>query len=153
MGPGIKCQEKPPVTDATGSCGDGECENNTFGKSLVQPPEASGCLKGTEEGLVCRMRRLWDSPPIPDAVCGMRAYRWQGFCRQSQIGQVDLKLRLEKLDVAMVPGAAGAGERPSPRQPQESKEDREERVLAMLGIVGTILNLLVIIFVYVYTTI
>ncbi|KAL8220041.1 UNVERIFIED_CONTAM: hypothetical protein K2H54_037931 [Gekko kuhli] len=68
--------------------------------------------------------------------------------------QVDLRLRLEKLDVTMVPGAAaGAGEGPDSRRPQESKEDREERVLAMLGIVGTVLNLLVIIFVYVYTTI
>lgn len=65
--------------------------------------------------------------------------------------QVDLKLRLEKLDVRMVPSAAGEG--PGSQRPEESKEDREERVLAMLGIVGTILNLLVIIFVYVYTTI
>ncbi|XP_078413741.1 protein TUNAR-like isoform X2 [Cetorhinus maximus] len=35
---------------------------------------------------------------------------------------------------------------------QGEKEDREESVLALLGIIGTILNLLVIIFVYVYTT-
>ncbi|XP_072352929.1 protein TUNAR isoform X2 [Scyliorhinus torazame] len=35
---------------------------------------------------------------------------------------------------------------------QGEKEDREESVLALLGIVGTILNLLVIIFVYIYTT-
>ncbi|XP_067875302.1 protein TUNAR-like [Heterodontus francisci] len=31
-------------------------------------------------------------------------------------------------------------------------EDKEERILAMLGISGTVLNLLVIIFVYIYTT-
>ncbi|TNN41760.1 hypothetical protein EYF80_048068 [Liparis tanakae] len=30
--------------------------------------------------------------------------------------------------------------------------DREERFLAVLGIVGTVLNLLVVIFVYIYTT-
>lgn len=40
---------------------------------------------------------------------------------------------------------------PPPLLP-EPMEDREERVLAMLGIVGTILNL-VIIFIYIYTTI
>nr|KAF6273039.1 TCL1 upstream neural differentiation-associated RNA [Pipistrellus kuhlii] len=32
------------------------------------------------------------------------------------------------------------------------KESKEESVLAMLGIIGTILNLVVIIFVYIYTT-
>ncbi|CAL9687083.1 unnamed protein product [Knipowitschia caucasica] len=32
------------------------------------------------------------------------------------------------------------------------KEGKEESILAMLGIIGTILNLLVIIFVYIYTT-
>ncbi|KAL0972865.1 hypothetical protein UPYG_G00195700 [Umbra pygmaea] len=31
--------------------------------------------------------------------------------------------------------------------------DREERILAVLGIIGTVLNLLVVIFVYIYTTI
>ncbi|KAH1181224.1 hypothetical protein KIL84_002158 [Mauremys mutica] len=65
---------------------------------------------------------------------------------------VDLKLRVEKLDVKMVPGGAGSrGLGPGPGQ--ESQEDREERVLAVLGIVGTVLNLLVIIFVYIYTTV
>ncbi|KAJ8418303.1 hypothetical protein AAFF_G00140120 [Aldrovandia affinis] len=34
----------------------------------------------------------------------------------------------------------------------EGKEEREESVLAMLGIVGTFLNLFVIVFVYIYTT-
>ncbi|KAG5269618.1 hypothetical protein AALO_G00204070 [Alosa alosa] len=32
-------------------------------------------------------------------------------------------------------------------------DDREERILAILGIIGTVLNLLVVIFVYIYTTI
>ncbi|KAK1792940.1 hypothetical protein P4O66_001665 [Electrophorus voltai] len=34
----------------------------------------------------------------------------------------------------------------------EDKESKEETILAMLGIIGTILNLVVIIFVYIYTT-
>ncbi|KAK7141884.1 hypothetical protein R3I94_011544 [Phoxinus phoxinus] len=34
----------------------------------------------------------------------------------------------------------------------EDKESKEESILAMLGIIGTILNLVVIIFVYIYTT-
>ncbi|XP_069921473.1 protein TUNAR isoform X1 [Oryctolagus cuniculus] len=34
----------------------------------------------------------------------------------------------------------------------QERESKEESVLAMLGIIGTILNLVVIIFVYIYTT-
>ncbi|KAL0969683.1 hypothetical protein UPYG_G00230840 [Umbra pygmaea] len=34
----------------------------------------------------------------------------------------------------------------------QDKESTEESILAMLGIIGTILNLVVIIFVYIYTT-
>lgn len=34
----------------------------------------------------------------------------------------------------------------------EVKEEREESILAMLGIIGTVLNLFVIVFVYIYTT-
>ncbi|XP_043357385.1 uncharacterized protein LOC122457291 isoform X2 [Dermochelys coriacea] len=62
---------------------------------------------------------------------------------------VALKLLVEKLDAKMVPGGAGSewlGPGPG------AKEDHEERVLAVLGIAGTVLNLLVVIFVYVYTT-
>lgn len=51
----------------------------------------------------------------------------------------------------MIPG--GRREGLNPERPAESKEDHEERILAMLGIIGTILNLLVVIFVYIYTTI
>ncbi|XP_066532396.1 protein TUNAR-like isoform X2 [Hoplias malabaricus] len=41
----------------------------------------------------------------------------------------------------------------SHEEPQERKnESREESILAFLGIAGTILNLLVIIFVYIYTS-
>ncbi|KAK1785098.1 hypothetical protein P4O66_018529 [Electrophorus voltai] len=36
---------------------------------------------------------------------------------------------------------------------EEPEDDREERILAVLGIIGTVLNLLVVIFVYIYTTI
>ncbi|XP_075699809.1 protein TUNAR [Rhinoderma darwinii] len=35
---------------------------------------------------------------------------------------------------------------------RQEKESTEETILAMLGIIGTILNLIVIIFVYIYTT-
>lgn len=35
---------------------------------------------------------------------------------------------------------------------QEGKEEREESILALLGIIGTFLNLFVIVFVYIYTT-
>lgn len=34
----------------------------------------------------------------------------------------------------------------------QDQESKEETILAMLGIIGTILNLVVIIFVYIYTT-
>lgn len=35
----------------------------------------------------------------------------------------------------------------------EAKEEQEESILAMLGIIGTFLNLFVIVFVYIYTTV
>lgn len=34
----------------------------------------------------------------------------------------------------------------------EVKEEQEESILALLGIIGTFLNLFVIVFVYIYTT-
>lgn len=37
-------------------------------------------------------------------------------------------------------------------QALEAKEEQEESILAMLGIIGTFLNLFVIVFVYIYTT-
>ncbi|CAJ1065598.1 hypothetical protein INR49_018597 [Xyrichtys novacula] len=36
---------------------------------------------------------------------------------------------------------------------EDNTNDREERILAVLGIIGTILNLLVVIFVYIYTSV
>lgn len=35
---------------------------------------------------------------------------------------------------------------------QEEKEEKEESVLTVLGIIGIVFNLLVIVFVYIYTT-
>lgn len=35
---------------------------------------------------------------------------------------------------------------------EEAKEEQEESILALLGIIGTFLNLFVIVFVYIYTT-
>lgn len=35
----------------------------------------------------------------------------------------------------------------------DRENDREERILAVLGIIGTVLNLLVVIFVYIYTSV
>lgn len=35
---------------------------------------------------------------------------------------------------------------------QEESEEKEESILALLGIIGTVLNLFVIVFVYIYTT-
>ncbi|KAM7385056.1 hypothetical protein PAMP_001154 [Pampus punctatissimus] len=37
-------------------------------------------------------------------------------------------------------------------QALEVKEEQEESILALLGIIGTFLNLFVIVFVYIYTT-
>lgn len=37
-------------------------------------------------------------------------------------------------------------------QELKAKEEQEESILAMLGIIGTFLNLFVIVFVYIYTT-
>ncbi|OCT68002.1 hypothetical protein XELAEV_18039298mg [Xenopus laevis] len=61
------------------------------------------------------------------------------------------KISVQQIRLKMTP--SGRREALNPIIQVESNEDREERVLAMLGIIGTILNLLVIIFVYIYTTI
>ncbi|KAK6470642.1 hypothetical protein HHUSO_G30915 [Huso huso] len=65
--------------------------------------------------------------------------------------QREPSLRFQNLNVKMVPLRRNEGR--SAINGEESSEDREERILAMLGIVGTVLNLLVVIFVYIYTTI
>ncbi len=57
------------------------------------------------------------------------------------------------------PGDRGGGDRMGTTtvsieevRAQEGKEEREESILALLGIIGTFLNLFVIVFVYIYTT-
>ncbi|XP_075923850.1 uncharacterized protein LOC116943140 [Petromyzon marinus] len=46
---------------------------------------------------------------------------------------------------------AGAGARVEEGDGRRAEESKEESILAALGIVGTVLNLLVIVFVYIYT--
>lgn len=53
--------------------------------------------------------------------------------------------------VTMVPG--GRYVCSAHAREEDSTNDREERILAVLGIIGTILNLLVVIFVYIYTSV
>ncbi|XP_053567828.1 protein TUNAR-like [Bombina bombina] len=57
-----------------------------------------------------------------------------------------LKIFLGKMVTSAITAAAAEVKR------QEEKEEKEESILAMLGIIGTVLNLFVIIFVYIYTT-
>lgn len=53
--------------------------------------------------------------------------------------------------VTMVPGSRYVCS--THAREEDSTNDREERILAVLGIIGTILNLLVVIFVYIYTSV
>lgn len=53
--------------------------------------------------------------------------------------------------VTMVPGSRYVCS--AHAREEDSTNDREERILAVLGIIGTILNLLVVIFVYIYTSV
>lgn len=53
--------------------------------------------------------------------------------------------------VTMVPG--GRYVCSAHAREDDSTNDREERILAVLGIIGTVLNLLVVIFVYIYTSV
>lgn len=53
--------------------------------------------------------------------------------------------------VTMVPGSRYACS--THTADDDSTNDREERILAVLGIIGTVLNLLVVIFVYIYTSV
>ncbi|XP_077179721.1 protein TUNAR [Paroedura picta] len=60
---------------------------------------------------------------------------------------VSLRRRVKKLATKMVITSGNEEEKAN-----QEKESKEETILAMLGIIGTILNLIVIIFVYIYTT-
>ncbi|XP_053231746.1 protein TUNAR [Podarcis raffonei] len=60
---------------------------------------------------------------------------------------VSLRRRIKKLATKMVITSGNEEEKSN-----QEKESKEESILAMLGIIGTILNLVVIIFVYIYTT-
>ncbi|TSM77322.1 hypothetical protein Baya_6072 [Bagarius yarrelli] len=61
--------------------------------------------------------------------------------------KIDLRRQLQTLSEKMVNTSRGDEEKGI-----QDKENKEESILAMLGIIGTILNLVVIIFVYIYTT-
>ncbi|XP_067319082.1 protein TUNAR isoform X2 [Anolis sagrei] len=61
--------------------------------------------------------------------------------------EVSLRRRIKKLATKMVITSGNEEEKNN-----QEKESKEESILAMLGIIGTILNLVVIIFVYIYTT-
>ncbi|RLW10281.1 hypothetical protein DV515_00001994 [Chloebia gouldiae] len=61
--------------------------------------------------------------------------------------KVILKGTIKKLATKMVITSGNEEDKGS-----QEKESKEETILAMLGIIGTILNLIVIIFVYIYTT-
>lgn len=53
--------------------------------------------------------------------------------------------------VTMVPGSRYVCS--AHAREDDHENDREERILAVLGIIGTVLNLLVVIFVYIYTSV
>ncbi|KAJ6663548.1 hypothetical protein lerEdw1_009627 [Lerista edwardsae] len=119
----------------------------------MDAPHSTDAGSGTSPASHAQERRERRAP-VTDAMGGCGQAEPERRAAGEATAQVDLKLRVEELDVTMVPGVAGAGEGPSSRLPRgEPKEDREERILALLGIVGTVLNLLVVIFVYIYTTI
>ncbi|XP_074813258.1 protein TUNAR isoform X1 [Natator depressus] len=61
--------------------------------------------------------------------------------------KVSLRRRIKKLATKMVITSGNEDDKGN-----QEKESKEETILAMLGIIGTILNLIVIIFVYIYTT-
>ncbi|XP_053883053.1 protein TUNAR isoform X1 [Malaclemys terrapin pileata] len=61
--------------------------------------------------------------------------------------KVSLRRRIKKLATKMVITSGNEEDKGN-----QEKESKEETILAMLGIIGTILNLIVIIFVYIYTT-
>ncbi|XP_069049068.1 protein TUNAR [Lepisosteus oculatus] len=67
--------------------------------------------------------------------------------RSCSFSSASLRRKLQTFTVTMVNTAVSDEEKGA-----QEKESKEESILAMLGIIGTILNLIVIIFVYIYTT-
>lgn len=88
------------------------------------------------------------SPPRPILPRdGESAYHQQSFHAASFQLQVSLGRKIKTFSTKMVITSGNDEDRGG-----QEKESKEESVLAMLGIIGTILNLIVIIFVYIYTT-
>ncbi|XP_072559071.1 protein TUNAR [Paramormyrops kingsleyae] len=63
------------------------------------------------------------------------------------LGQAGVRRRFLTCPMKMVGSTISRAEKGD-----QDKESKEESILALLGIIGTILNLIVIIFVYIYTT-
>ncbi|XP_069639638.1 protein TUNAR isoform X1 [Haliaeetus albicilla] len=88
-----------------------------------------------------------DNSSVLDAAAKNRPLSCvNGVCTKD-VSQVILKGRIKKLATKMVITSGNEEDKGS-----QEKESKEETILAMLGIIGTILNLIVIIFVYIYTT-
>lgn len=85
------------------------------------------------------------TPPSPWPQQGCWEMIHLSLCLSSL--QVSLERKIKTFATKMVITSGNDEDRGG-----QEKESKEESVLAMLGIIGTILNLIVIIFVYIYTT-
>lgn len=81
---------------------------------------------------MCRLKTFFANRTILNVLCSL---------------QTGVRRKLQMLPGKMINSVYSDEERGS-----QDKESKEETILAMLGIIGTVLNLLVIIFVYIYTT-
>ncbi|XP_075609734.1 uncharacterized protein LOC104640386 isoform X1 [Balearica regulorum gibbericeps] len=98
----------------------------------------------TELSRCCMKREPKRSAPIVvSTICNFYLSTLTVCCSRAVI----LKGRIKKLATKMVITSGNEEDKGS-----QEKESKEETILAMLGIIGTILNLIVIIFVYIYTT-
>lgn len=87
------------------------------------------------------------TPPPGLPGFGEDAYKLSFSCAASFQLQISLGQKIKTFATKMVITSGNDEDRGG-----QEKESKEESVLAMLGIIGTILNLIVIIFVYIYTT-
>lgn len=85
--------------------------------------------------------------PLPVGLAVEKVLPHHNLLAASLHLQVSLGRTIKTFATKMVITGGNEGDRGG-----QERESREESVLAMLGIVGTILNLVVIIFVYIYTT-